>query len=30
MEFFNEILLNVGEHENVYIFEIKFEKIYYV
>ena len=26
MEFFNEILLKVGEHEYIYIFEIKFEK----
>ena len=26
MEFFNEIRLKVGEHENIYIFEIKFEK----
>ena len=26
MEFFNEIWLKVGEHEYIYIFEIKFEK----
>ena len=26
MEFFNEIWLKVGEHEHIYIFEIKFEK----
>ena len=26
MEFFNEIWLKVGEHEFIYIFEIKFEK----
>ena len=26
MAFFNEIWLKVGEHENIYIFEIKFEK----
>ena len=25
MEFFNEIWLKVGEHEYVYIFQIKFE-----
>ena len=25
-EFFNEIMLKVGEHEYTYIFEIKFEK----
>ena len=28
MEFFNEIWLKVGEHEYVYIFEIKFETNY--
>ena len=27
MEFFNEIWLKVEEHEYIYIFEIKFEKI---
>ena len=26
MEFFNEMWLKVGEHEYIYIFEIKFEK----
>ena len=26
MEFFNEIWLKVGEHEYIYIFEIRFEK----
>ena len=26
MKFFNEIWLKVGEHEFIYIFEIKFEK----
>ena len=26
MEFFNEIWLKVGEHEYIYIFEIKFAK----
>ena len=26
MEFFNEIWFKVGEHEYIYIFEIKFEK----
>ena len=26
MEFFNEIWLQVGEQEYIYIFEIKFEK----
>ena len=30
MEFFNEIWLKVGEHEYIYIFEIKFEKNYSV
>ena len=30
MEFFNEIWLKVGEHEYIYIFEIKFEKKYSV
>ena len=30
MEFFNEILLKVGEHECIYIFEINFQKIYSV
>ena len=25
-EFFNEIWVKVGEHEYIYIFEIKFEK----
>ena len=28
MEFFNEIWLKVGEHETIYIFEIKFENNY--
>ena len=28
MEFFNEIWLKVGKHEYIYIFEIKFEKIF--
>ena len=27
MEFFNDIWLKVGEHEYIYIFEMKFEKI---
>ena len=26
MEFFNEIWLKVGEHEYIYIFEIRFDK----
>ena len=26
MEFFNEVWFKVGEHEYIYIFEIKFEK----
>ena len=30
MEFFNEIWLKVGEHEYIYIFEVKFEKKYFV
>ena len=30
MEFFNEIWLKEGEHEYIYIFEIKFEKYYSV
>ena len=30
MEFFNEIRLKVGEHEYIYIFEIKFKKKYSV
>ena len=30
MEFFNEIWFKVGEHEYIYIFEIKFEKKYFV
>ena len=31
MEFVNEIWLKVGEHEYIYIFEIKFQKKkYYV
>ena len=29
-EFFNEIWVKVGEHEYIYIFEIKFEKKYSV
>ena len=29
MEFFNEIWLKVGEHEYIYIFEIKFEKNFF-
>ena len=28
MKFFNEIWLKVGEHGYIYIFEIKFEKIF--
>ena len=30
MKFFNEIWFKVGEHEYIYIFEIKFEKNYSV
>ena len=28
MEFFNEIWLKVGEHEYIYIFEIKVKKLF--